>query len=206
MDRVFRGALRAAGAAVLAIMATVGLFLLTRGLDAITAAGPDFLTTETWEPDSGNFGIAAVLVGTVLIASVALVVAFPLALGVALYISEYAPRRIRPFLVTAIDLMAAVPSVVYGLFGATYLQWQGVDIPKWLSIQFGYIPFLDVEGAEPDNPLSSDGVYVNSTFWAGLVVGFMVMPFICSVMREAFTQAPPGSARAPTRSARPAGA
>ncbi len=192
VDRVFRLLLRVAGLSVLVIMATVGLFLLTQGADAFSAAGFDFLTTQTWEPDSLNFGIAAVLVGTVLIASVALVVAFPLALGVALYISEYAPRRLKRLLTSMIDLMAAVPSVVYGLFGSVFLQWQGVDIPRWLSVQFGWIPFLDVAGADPDNPLSTDAAYVTSTFWAGLIVGFMVMPFICSVMRESFTQAPQG--------------
>ncbi|GLZ40992.1 phosphate ABC transporter permease subunit PstC [Actinokineospora sp. NBRC 105648] len=192
VDRVFRATLRGAGLTVLALMGTVGLFLFVRGLDAFSVAGLDFFTTESWEPDSHRFGIAAVLVGTLLIASVALVVAFPLALGVALYISEYAPRRVRRVLTSMVDLMAAVPSVVYGLFGSTLLQWQGSDIPRWLSIQFGWIPFLDVPQADPDNPLSPTGVYATSTFWAGLVVGFMIMPFICSVMRESFTQAPQG--------------
>ncbi|CCH28429.1 phosphate ABC transporter permease subunit PstC [Actinosynnema sp. NPDC047251] len=192
IDLVFRLMLRVAGLAVLVIMATVGLFLLTQGTEAFSAAGFDFLTTQAWEPDSLNFGIAAVLIGTLLIASVALVVAFPLALGVALYISEYAPRGLKRLLTSMIDLMAAVPSVVYGLFGSVFLQWQGVDIPRWISIQFGWIPFLDVDGADPTNPLSTDAAYVTSTFWAGLIVGFMVMPFICSVMRESFTQAPQG--------------
>ncbi|PPK68890.1 phosphate ABC transporter permease subunit PstC [Actinokineospora auranticolor] len=192
IDGVFRIALRTAGFLVLGLMVTVGGFLLFRGLTAFAAAGPAFLTTQTWEPDSRNFGIAAVLVGTLLIASVALVVAFPIALGMALYISEYAPRWFKRFLTSAIDLMAAVPSVVYGLFGATMLQWNGLDVPRWLSIQFGWIPFLDVPEADPDNPLSPLNVYTASSFWAGLVVGFMIMPFICSVMRESFTQAPPG--------------
>ncbi|MGI5501371.1 phosphate ABC transporter permease subunit PstC [Lentzea sp. CA-135723] len=191
-DRVFRLVLRAAGLGVLVMMATVGSFLLTRGADAISKSGWDFLTTQEWEPDSLNFGIASVLIGTLLIASVALVVAFPLALGVALYISEYAPRRLKRFLTSLVDLMAAVPSVVYGLFGSTYLQWKGVDVPRWLSIQFGWVPFLHVDGANPDDPLATDSAYVTSTFWAGLIVGFMVMPFICSVMREAFTTAPQG--------------
>ncbi|XVV04942.1 phosphate ABC transporter permease subunit PstC [Actinosynnema sp. CA-248983] len=192
VDRVFRLLLRCAGLAVLAVMATVGLFLLTQGAEAFSAVGFDFLTTEAWEPDSLNFGIAAVLVGTLLIASVALVVAFPLALGVALYIAEYAPRRLKRALTSLIDLMAAVPSVVYGLFGSVFLQWQGVDVPRWLSLQFGWVPFLHVDGVDPADPLATDSAYVTSTFWAGLIVGFMVMPFICSVMRESFTQAPQG--------------
>ncbi|WP_436494452.1 phosphate ABC transporter permease subunit PstC [Actinokineospora sp. HUAS TT18] len=191
-DRVFRLVLRTAGGAVLAMMATVGLFLGTRGAEAFGAVGWDFFTTQAWEPDSVNFGIAAVLIGTLLIAAVALTIAFPMALGMALYVSEYAPRRLKGFLTSLIDLMAAVPSVVYGLFGATLLQWEGLDIPRWLSIQFGWIPLFSVSGSDPDNPLASNTVYATSTFWAGLVVGFMVMPFICSVMRESFTQAPQG--------------
>jgi phosphate transport system permease protein len=184
--------LRGAGIVVLTIMATVGLFLLARGWEAFSAAGLDFFTTQAWEPESLNFGIAAVLVGTVLIAAVALVVAFPLALGMALYISEYAPRRVKRALTSMIDLMAAVPSVVNELFGSTFLQWQGVDIPRFLSVQFGWIPFMRVDGADVDNPLAIASVYATSTFWCGLIVGFMVMPFICSVMRESFTQAPQG--------------
>ncbi|WP_018684222.1 phosphate ABC transporter permease subunit PstC [Actinokineospora enzanensis] len=192
VDRVFRAGLRGAGFTVLGLMATVGLFLFFNGLHAISVAGFDFVSTQTWEPDSHHFGIAAVLVGTLLIASVALVVAFPLALGMALYISEYAPRWLKRPLTSMIDLMAAVPSVVYGLFGSTLLQWEGIDIPRWLSIQFHWIPFLDVPEADPNNPLAPENVYATSTFWAGLIVGFMIMPFICSVMRESFTQAPPG--------------
>ncbi|CRK62092.1 Phosphate transport system permease protein PstC (TC 3.A.1.7.1) [Alloactinosynnema sp. L-07] len=191
-DRVFRIGLRLAGGSVLLIMATVGLFLATNGADAFAKGGWSFFTTQAWEPDSINFGIAAVLIGTLLIAAVALAVAFPLALATALFISEYAKGKVKAFATTMIDGMAAVPSVVFGLVGANYLQWEGADIPKWLSIQFGWIPFLSVDGADPDNPLASDSVYATSTFWAGLVVGFMVMPFICSVMREAFSQAPAG--------------
>jgi ABC-type phosphate transport system permease subunit len=91
-DRVFRIILRAAGTAVLARMAMVGLFLFTRAGEALRVAGRSFLTTSAWEPDSHHFGIAAVLTGTVLIALVAILLAVPLATGMALYVSEYAPR------------------------------------------------------------------------------------------------------------------
>ncbi|MEU6643431.1 phosphate ABC transporter permease subunit PstC [Saccharomonospora sp. NPDC046836] len=191
-DWAFRSVLRVAGFAVLAIMATVGLFLTQRGADALGQAGFGFFTTEEWATESGRFGIAAVLVGTLLIATVALCIAFPLALGFALYISEYAPLRIRRSLISLVDLMAAVPSVVYGLFGMVYLQWNALEIPRWISEYFGWIPFLRVDGVDPDDPLASETVYATSTFFAGIVVGFMIMPFICSVMREAFSRAPVG--------------
>ncbi len=191
-DRIFQFLLRAAGLTVLVIMTTIGLFLFYRGWTALSQAGLSFLTTEAWEPDADNFGIAAVLTGTLLIAAVAVLFAVPLATGVALYISEYAPRRIRRGLVNLVDLMAAVPSVVYGLWGFILLQEQVIPIAKWISITFGWVPFLGIDGVDPNNPLASDTEYKSSTFIAGIVVALMIMPIISSVMRESFSQAPAG--------------
>src|SRR5262245_45741827 len=94
-ERPFRWMTRSAASAVLIIMSLVGIFLLVQGGQALGAAGFDFLTTEAWEPNSGEFGIAAVLTGTVLIAITAILVAVPFATATALYISEYAPRWIK---------------------------------------------------------------------------------------------------------------
>jgi phosphate transport system permease protein len=116
-DQVFRGIMRSAGSSVLIIMALVGLFLTLRATEALGTVGFGFFTTQAWEPDSGNFGIAAVIAGTVIIALIAIFVAVPFSLGTALYISEYAPRRIKRMLITMVDLMAAIPSVVFGLWG-----------------------------------------------------------------------------------------
>src|SRR6201999_240016 len=99
-DLVFRGVARSGGALVLVIMVLVGTFLAYRAWAALRSAGSSFLTTQDWNPDGGGFGIAAIMVGTVLIALVAIVTAVPLALGAALYISEYAPQRIRRGLVS----------------------------------------------------------------------------------------------------------
>ncbi|MEY3662981.1 MAG: phosphate transporter permease subunit PstC, partial [Actinomycetota bacterium] len=121
-DKVFRGIMRTAGSSVLVIMALVGLFLTLRASEALDKVGFGFFTTQAWEPDSGNFGIAAVIAGTVIIAIIAIVVAVPFSLGTALYISEYAPRRLKRLLITLVDLMAAIPSVVFGLWGFFYLQ------------------------------------------------------------------------------------
>ncbi|MFJ5640297.1 phosphate ABC transporter permease subunit PstC [Streptomyces sp. NPDC093223] len=191
-DRVFRGALRGGGALVLAIMLLVGGFLTYRAWQALTVAKWAFLTTETWEPDGGHFGIAAVLVGTVLIAIVAIAFAVPLALGTALYISEYAPPRLRRTLVSTVDLMAAVPSVVYGLWGLFFFQGHVVSLSRWISTYLGWIPLFEVDGADPHDPLATATVYTSSTFIAGMVVSLMVAPIICSVMREVFSQAPVG--------------
>jgi len=191
-DRVFRLSLQGAGLLVLVIMTTIGLFLFYRGATALARAGTKFLTTQAWQPDSNNFGIAAVLTGTLLIASVAVLFAVPLATGVALYISEYAPRQIRRALINLVDLMAAVPSVVYGLWGFILLQEQVIPIAKWISVTFGWLPFLGIKGVDPNDPLATETVYKSSTFIAGIVVALMIMPIISSVMRESFTQAPIG--------------
>ncbi|MBB5790565.1 phosphate ABC transporter permease subunit PstC [Jiangella mangrovi] len=191
-DRIFRGVSRSGGLAVLAIMSLIGIFLGYRAIQALREAGISFLTTEAWEPNGGDFGIAAVLTGTVLIALVAIGVAVPLAVGTALYISEYAPARIKQTLISMVDLMAAVPSVVYGLWGAFFLQWNILGLSRWISTWLGWIPFLSVDGADPRDPLATETVYTASTLIAGIVVAMMVTPIACSVMREVFAQAPAG--------------
>ncbi|MFJ4929164.1 phosphate ABC transporter permease subunit PstC [Streptomyces sp. NPDC088736] len=189
---MFRGVLRGGGGLVLAIMLLVGGFLTYRAWQALSVARWGFVTTEAWEPDGGNFGIAAVLVGTLLIAMVAIVFAVPLALGTALYISEYAPPRIRQTLISVVDLMAAVPSVVYGLWGLFFFQGHVVTVSRWISAYLGWIPLFEVDGADPHDPLATATVYTSSTFIAGMVVSLMVAPIICSVVREVFSQAPVG--------------
>lgn len=192
-DRVFVLTLQGAGLAVLIIMTTIGLFLFYRGSQALADAGIwRFITTQAWEPTSHNFGIATVITGTLLIALVAVSFAVPLATGVALYISEYAPRKVRQALINLVDLMAAVPSVVFGLWGVYFLQEKVIPLAKWISTTFGWIPFLAVSGATPDDPLENKTIYESSSFIAGIVVALMIMPIICSVMRESFSQAPVG--------------
>ena len=191
-DRVFRGGIGASGVVVLVIMVLVGLFLTIRALQALSTAGFSFITTQAWEPDGGNFGIAAVLTGTILIALTAIFFAVPLSTGVALYISDYSPRRIKQTLVSMVDLMAAVPSVVFGLWGFFFLQGQIIGIARWLSTYLGWIPIFAVDGSDPDDPLSTATVFTSSTFIAGIVVALMVAPITTSVMREVFSQAPVG--------------
>ncbi len=191
-DRLFINGSLLTGLSVLAIMVAVGLFLAIQASDALRAAGTSFLTTAEWQPDRGEFGIAAVLTGTVAIALVAVSVALPVAMGTALFITEIAPARMRSTLVALVDLMAAVPSVVYGLWGLKLFQGQVVGLSRWVSTWFSWIPIFHVDGADPHSPLASQTVYTASTFIAGLVVALMVMPIQCSVMREVFSQVPTG--------------
>jgi phosphate transport system permease protein len=198
-DRLFRGVARTGGLIVLAIMLLVGIFLTLQAIPALRTMGWRFLTTQAWDVDGHNFGVAGVLTGTVLIATVAVVISLPLATAAALYISEYAPRRVAPALVNLVDLMAAVPSVVYGIWGAFLLEPellvngpQGEGLPRFLSEYFGWIPFLSVNNYDPSDPLATPSVLTGSTFEAGIVVAMMVTPIVSSVMREVFSQAPIG--------------
>lgn len=191
-DRLFFRGATTSGLVVLGIMVAVGVFLAVQASQALADRGPAFFTTSAWEPDRGEFGIAAVLLGTVLIALVAVAIALPLSMGTALFITEVAPTWIRSTLVALVDLMAAVPSVVYGLWGLFLLQGQVIGLSRWLNTWFAWLPIFDVAGADPNSPLSSFTVYTASTFIAGVVVAMMVMPIQCVVMREVFSQVPIG--------------
>jgi phosphate transport system permease protein len=191
-DRIFRGVLRSAGLSVLLITGFVGLFLFVRGWQALKVAKLSFFTTSVWQPDINHFGVLGLLTGTVLIGLVAIVIAVPLALGMALYISEYAPRRIKRGLVGVVDLMAAVPSIVYGLWGFYLLRDHVANVSRWIVTYLGWIPIFHVQGAHPHDPLASATVYTSSSFIAGIVVALMVTPIASSIMREAFSQAPMG--------------
>lgn len=190
-DRIFRGGAYAAGVITVAVMLAVGVFLTARAGDALVVAGPSFLTTQEWSPETGSFGVAAVLFGTVTIALVAMSVSVPLALGTALLISEIVPPRLRSLLITMVDLMAAVPSVVFGLWGVFFLQANVIPVAEWISVYFGWIPIFQVTDATGAR-LTEAGAFTSSAFIAGIVVALMVVPTQTSVMREAFSQAPLG--------------
>ena len=136
------------------------------------------------------------LVGTVSVALVAMFFAFPLALLTALYITEYAPARIKSTLVSLIDLMAAVPSIVYGLWGFFLIMPHAAELALWLQQHFGWIPFFDVRDTDPDAAVWDATRYVASAFCAGIAVAMMVMPMACAVMRQVFSQTPPGEKEA----------
>jgi phosphate transport system permease protein len=192
-DRTFREITRGAGSFVLLIMVLVGIFLTVRALKAIHSDGVfTFVTTQQWSPETNHFGIAAVLTGSVLIAAVALIVAFPVALGAALFMSEVATGRVQKTIRSLVDLMAAVPSVVYGLWGLAFLEVHVVPFARWLSTYFGWFPLFKVDGVDDSNPLPNDALYTSSTFIAGLVVALMITPIMTSMMNEAFSRAPQG--------------
>ncbi|MGE9807951.1 MULTISPECIES: phosphate ABC transporter permease subunit PstC [unclassified Janibacter] len=194
-DRVFQLTSTAIGATVLAITGGIGLFLAIQAVPTFRNYGWDFFTEAEWNPDFDIVGIAAVLVGTLSIAIVALVIAFPLALLTALYISEYAPASLRPTLVSLVDLMAAVPSIVYGLWGFFLIKPHAGDVARFLHTHLGWIPIFEV-GTDPNSAVPDQTRYEGSAFIAGIAVAMMVTPMICAVMREVFSQTPPGEREA----------
>lgn len=184
IDRTFRAALRGGGLAVFAIMAVIALFLALRSTDAFRAAGWSFFTEKLWQAAGNRFGIASVVPNGVFIAIVALAFAVPLSLLTALFISEFAPPGVRGILISAIDVMAAIPSIVYGVWGLFFLQPHVVGLSRWVANHLSFIPIFDVTTGDYATS------YTSSTFIAGLVVGLMITPIITSLSREVFSQAP----------------
>lgn len=196
VDAVFEHSARAVGASVLVITGGVGLFLGWQAYPTLSRYGLGFFTESAWNPESDVVGIAAVLTGTVSIAFVAMFFAFPLSLLTALFISEYAPERAKATLVAMVDLMAAVPSIVYGLWGYLLVMPHAGDLAVWLQRNLGWLPFFDVRGADPDAAVVDASRYVSSSFCAGIAVAMMVLPMACAVMRQVFSQTPQGEKEA----------
>ncbi len=194
-DTIFRAVAFSAGGITVAIMLAVGLFLSLRAGSALQVAGFSFLFEQQWNPESGKFGIAAVLFGTVTIALIAVSISMPLSLGTSLLISEVLRGRFKQWAITLVDLMAAVPSVVFGLWGVFFLQANVIPVSQWISTYFAWIPIFAVTDA--DGAAATDAsAFTSSAFIAGIVVSLMITPTQTSIMREAFMQAPPGEREA----------
>jgi phosphate transport system permease protein len=182
-DRVFRGLATLATSFSLAIVGITFVFLIQESRPALESAGLwDFFSTSVWNPTVGKFGVLGLLEGTLIIATIAMIVGLPLALAMALFINEYAPARLRRLLTSVIDLLAALPSLLFGIWGFKALQGELVPIAKFLTDHFSALPFLELS--------TKDASLTQSSFVAGVVVGFMILPIICSVSRDVMAQVP----------------
>lgn len=181
-DRIFRSLSAGSGAFILVVMAAIAAFLLYRTVPALQADTKNFFTTTQWFPDNSPsvFGIAALAWGTLLSAAIALVIAVPVSLGIALFIAHYAPRRVASGLGYLVDLLAAVPSVIYGLWGRAFLVPHMVGLSSWLDHYFGWIPIFNAPGS----------TYQATMFNTGVVLAIMILPIISAVSREVFLQVP----------------
>jgi phosphate transport system permease protein len=195
VDRMFHLVVRGIAGLVLIIFGSIGVFLAYQSIPTFRRYGWTFLTQSQWNPELNKVGISSTLLGTVEVALVALVVAFPIALATALFISEYTPLRIKGLLVALVDLMAAVPSVIYGAWGFFLLMPHASLSSRWISEYFGWIPIFKVD-TDPAAATWAQSRFVNSAFIAGLCVSMMVIPIACSVMRGVFAEAPLGEREA----------
>jgi phosphate transport system permease protein len=186
-DQIFRAIVTGFSFSALVILALIAAFLLLKGFSTLREQGFGFITNFEWNvtlDESGkevaDFGLQAMLVGTMVISFIALFIAVPLSVLTALFLTFYAPERVKKVLVTIVDLMAAFPSILYGLWGLFILMPMAVYWAELLHKWLGWIPLFDVP--QP--------VFTRSPFIAGLVLAVMIIPIITSVSREVFAQTP----------------
>ncbi len=181
-DNVFQYLTTGVAVAVVIVLLAMTVFLLGRAWPAVRTAGADFFTERQWFPDAepAQFGIAALLWGTLISSILALLVAVPVAIGSALYVTEYARPVVGRWIGYLVDVLAAVPSVVYGLWGLLFLVPRMVPAQRFLADHLGFVPFFR-------NP---DDVYGKSVFAASVVLALMILPIVAAVSREVFRQVP----------------
>lgn len=176
-DRIFAGSARGAGIIILITLAAVSIFLLAEGYPALVTPPEEI---SILDEQSFTVYVTPLVFGTLWAAALALLMAFPISIGIALFISHYAPRRIAVLLGYVVDLLAAVPSVVYGLWGGVILAPGIRPLYVWLEENLGFIPLFA-------GPASGTG---RTMLTAGIVLAVMVLPIITAVAREVFLQTP----------------
>jgi phosphate transport system permease protein len=181
-DRVFRGLAVGAGLLILGLIVAIAVFLLWKAIPALRTAGFHFFTEKTWFPDAkpARFGVAALAFGSLLSSVIALILVMPVAIGAALTLTELAPRRLGTMGGYLVDVLAAVPSVVYGLWGVYFLVPRLIPMQRWLDHHAGFIPLFQ----------SPDNTFGRSVFSASAVLAIMILPIIAAISREVFRQVP----------------
>jgi phosphate transport system permease protein len=183
-DRLFGGAARGTGLLVIVLVSLIGAFLVSQAVPALARNGANFLTSSEWQVagDSPRFGIATMLWVTIASSVIAMALAVPVGVGVALFITQYAPRWLMRPAASLVDLLAAVPSIVYGLWGAFIFADALVPVQEALNAALGWIPFF----ADDTRRVTSTG----TIFIIGVVLAIMVLPIVTALSREVFAQTP----------------
>jgi phosphate transport system permease protein len=185
-DRIFRRIVTSGALTSLILLGLIGMFLFVKSAQIFNDRGISFITGSNWTAGSGDgviiddFSIGPMLTGTILVAVIALIIAMPLAIGGALYLEFYAPFRIRKILNALLDLAAAIPSLIFGLWGLAVFTSFGERWSVLLNSRFGWIPFIKVQNE----------VFGRSPFIAGCVLASLIVPIITSVTREVFSRTP----------------
>ncbi|HEV2292081.1 MAG TPA: phosphate ABC transporter permease subunit PstC [Gemmatimonadales bacterium] len=178
-DRIFRIVLTAAAAVIPILLVALVWELWVGSLPAIHRFGASFLVRDVWDPVAGDFGAFPLIVGTLVSSFLALVIAVPLALGVAIFLTEFAPKWIRQPISFLVELLAAVPSVVFGLWGIFVLvPFLRSTVFPFLRQALGFLPFFQ------------GPIYGPSMLAAAVILAIMILPFIMSVAREVLTAVP----------------
>ncbi len=183
-DAVFKHVVQAAGVFVLLLLGAIIVLLFLGGLPEFLAAGPAFLTSTSWNPVTEKFGAVVSVYGTVVSSILALILAVPMAFGIAYYLTELAPAWLRRPVGTAVELLAAVPSIIYGMWGFFQLApWLSVTLEPALAHTLGGVPVLGAVF----KPMAGNA----SLFTASVVLAVMIIPFIAATMRDVFLTVPP---------------
>ncbi len=183
-DRLFAGLVRAAAVLILVLLAAIIVVLFAGGLPAFRRFGPGFLVSPAWNPVRDQYGALTAIFGTVVSAVLALVMAVPLAFGIAFFLTELAPAWMRRPIGIAVELLAAVPSIIFGMWGFFVVApIIATDVQPFLSDTFGDVPFI--------GDLVFGAPYGTGVFTAALILTVMVLPFIASTMRDVFLTVPP---------------
>jgi phosphate transport system permease protein len=187
-DKIFRGIVTGGGLSSLLILGLITFFLGYRGFEVLRQEGLGFITSSEWSITTdefanvveSRFGLAAMLVGTILCSIIAVAIALPVSVFSALFLNFYAPGWMKKFLVSVIDMMAAFPSILFGIWGFLVLMPSVEYWAKLINKYLGWIPLFEVEPR----------FFTRSPFVAGVVLAIMIIPIITSVAREIFAQAP----------------
>ncbi len=181
-DRIFGGAATASGILIVAIVTLVGLFLLWQAVPSLLDNKASFLTSRTWSPGGTDpqFGILDLLWATVVTSVIAMAIAVPLGVAVALFITQYAPRWLAKPAAATVDLLAAVPSIVFGFWGLNIAGQYFDPVGTFLQKVLGWVPFLSHADITPHYTLA----------FAGIILAIMILPIITAISREVFAQTP----------------
>jgi len=183
-DITFKTVTQISAITVLALLAGVIAALVHGSLPAWRAFGLDFLITEKWNPVTEKFGALAPIYGTIVTSTIAMIIGVPISLGIAIFLTEICPERLKRTIGTAIELLAGIPSIIYGIWGLfVFAPWFQAHLQPFLIDTFADVPVL--------NQLFAGPPYGIGMLTAGLILAVMVLPFITSITREVFDTVPP---------------
>jgi phosphate transport system permease protein len=183
-DVFFRHTTRLFAALVLVLLVSIIAALAVAAAPALRAFGPAFFLSDVWNPVTGQFGALAPIYGTLVTSAIALLIGIPVSFGIALFLTEMCPARLRRPLGTAVELLAAIPSIIYGMWGLfVFAPFFDERVQPFLTRTLGEIPLLGVLFQGPANGLG--------LLTAGVILAIMVIPFISAVMRDVFEVVPP---------------